>query len=408
MHDKRTLVPGSKTIAWVADGIGCRLLADGKTLAYCIDYTDAGGKRVRVFKAENNTPLRREADARAALAKVIVRKGEGLDLVKSDITIEQFGSEWFERQEGKQSTRDLHALNLRLHIYPRLGRLRVSQFNENHYRDLMLQLRRDGKSPSTIRNILNPLRQIVDEAVMRRLLAANPWDRVPKKERPTQGTSTKRILTSDEIATLLEAARPKRPSASLRLWALITLYIYSGVRAGEALGLTWDHVDFDGGLLKIRRQLDKKSGGFTTLKTRASTRDIPIAPPLRAALLEWRMQSRHTDDPGDFVFATESGTAWSHRNSLRAVTDLALTIGINSEPEDASRPNLDQHALRHVFASAMIRISKGDAERVARLTGHDDIQTLTRTYSHEFQAVRGGSTVSDEAALIESAFASNL
>jgi hypothetical protein len=37
----------------------------------------------------------------------------------------------------------------------------------------------------------------------------------------------------------------------------------------------------------------------------------------------------------------------------------------------------------------MIRITKGDGEAVAALSGHADIDVLLKTYSHEFDAARG-------------------
>ena len=66
-------------------------------------------------------------------------------------------------------------------------------------------------------------------------------------------------------------------------------------------------------------------------------------------------------------------------------------------------PNLDYHALRHTFASAMIKATKGDAEKVRRWTGHADIKVLLERYSHEFQAARGGRRVEADIAEMDAA-----
>ena len=60
------------------------------------------------------------------------------------------------------------------------------------------------------------------------------------------------------------------------------------------------------------------------------------------------------------------------------------------DQETEERPNLDYHSLRHTFASAMIKATRGDAEKVRRWTGHKDIKVLLERYSHEFESARGG------------------
>lgn len=404
----------SKKIVWVADGIGYRILADGKTKAYCIDYFDAAGKRVRSFKhPETGESLRRETDARAALAHVIVSKAKGTQLVKSTVTLNDLAQEWLGRREidARSGTMAGWRSNLNLHVLPALGRLEVSKISENHIRNLMLEKRREKKSEATIANIVQPLRLILDEAVVQRVISVNPWDRVPKKERPkpSQTQERKRILSIDEVDRLLASAVVQ----GARAHALVSAYLYAGLRLSEALGLVWEDVDLDAGLIRVRFQLGRDKGGEklrTPLKTNSSSRDIPVARELRQALLKWKLASLHTAD-ADFVFATSTGTPLTQRNAFRLVMSIAEKARINeARPADApadwrpAQPNMDIHSLRHVFASAMIRVTRGDAEAVAALTGHADTEILTKVYSHEFEAVRGGVSVAEKAAMIDAAF----
>ncbi|MBA2706192.1 MAG: tyrosine-type recombinase/integrase [Gemmatimonadaceae bacterium] len=80
--------------------------------------------------------------------------------------------------------------------------------------------------------------------------------------------------------------------------------------------------------------------------------------------------------------------------------------GINVDPklETEDTPNLDFHSLRHTFASAMIKATKGDAEKVRRWTGHADIKVLLERYSHEFESARGGRRVEDDIAEMDAAY----
>lgn len=68
--------------------------------------------------------------------------------------------------------------------------------------------------------------------------------------------------------------------------------VESGMRIGELLGLTWDCVDFDNGIIKIRKTLPYFPNGgdaiyeFHRPKTKAGKRDIPMTVDVKEALLE--------------------------------------------------------------------------------------------------------------------------
>src|SRR5262249_39354728 len=155
----------------------------------------------------------------------------------------------------------------------------------------------------------------------------------------------------------------------LRWAAFIALGLYAGLRIGEALGLVWKDVDLDVGVLRVRQQRDVKTGELRDLKTEASGREIPVSSGLRRALVEWKLKSDFTrnEEP---VISTAIGGPVSHRNGLRTLCEIARGCGINvaSDKETVECPNLDFHSLRHTFASAMIKATKGDAEKVRRWT----------------------------------------
>lgn len=61
-------------------------------------------------------------------------------------------------------------------------------------------------------------------------------------------------------------------------------------------------------------------------------------------------------------------------------------------------------SLRHTFASAMIKGTKGDAEKVRRWMGHADIKVLLERYSHEFESARGGRGIDEDIAEMDAAY----
>ncbi len=394
----------SKRIIWTSENIGYRVLANGKR-SYCFRYRDSATVQRCKFLGAGST----QTQAKAKLAEVSVAKKRG-DWVK--VSREPFGSfaeRWLtEQTELEQSTLDVYRWHLETWITPsRHFRKAISDVTHNDVAEFIADLKRYRRADRTalkgwtIRGAVSVLSGVFVEAVDQGVLASNPVEKVSRRKREKVDDETpKRILSIDEINVLLAAARER----GLRWQALVGLFVFSGLRLGEALGLTWGNVDFENGELRVRKQRDAKTGLLRDVKTKASKRQVPLATPLRKTLIELQLASSYTD-PSDYVITTGSGSSVSHRNALRAVTEIALACGINAEEETEEQPNLDCHSLRHVFGSAMIKATNGDAERVRVWMGHSDTKTLLRCYSHEFEAVRGGRQIAQEIAQIDAAFA---
>jgi integrase len=309
-----------------------------------------------------------------------------------------------------ERTKALWRGHVERHLIPFFGNLKMNEVKRQHVRAFLLKKRQDGLAEATIRSICSPLRAILDEAVEENLLAVSPWVKVPKKERPKgKPQSVKRILTVDEIDRLLAEAEQRGPG----LKAFASTLVFAGLRIGEALGLVWSDIDFDTGEIRNRQQLIQHTTRRGPLKTKASRREVPISTELRKALKTWWLASEFKCDQ-HFVFSTLSGRPTTHRNALRALQRAATAVGLNVDTQERDEavargedlpPNVDAHCLRHLFASAMIRATKGDAEKVAKLTGHDDVKTLLDVYSHDFTAVRGGRDIQKDIELIDAAFA---
>ena len=180
---------------------------------------------------------------------------------------------------------------------------------------------------------MSVLSGIFAEAVDQGLLAANPVQKVARRKREkVSDEGLKRVLSLDEIETLMNAATKR----GLKWSALIGLGVYAGLRSGEALGLRWQDVDLEANIIRVRLQRDAKSGVLRDLKTEASRRDVPIATPLRRALVEWKLKSDYTELE-HAVISTATGTSVSQRNALRTVCEVALSCGDQRRSEARDR-----------------------------------------------------------------------
>lgn len=75
----------------------------------------------------------------------------------------------------------------------------------------------------------------------------------------------------------------------------------TGLRASELTGLRWDDIDFDAGVLYVRRGVVYSVVG--EMKTDASRSQLPLAPWLVDSLLAWRKETPYAK-PTDWIFAS--------------------------------------------------------------------------------------------------------
>jgi integrase len=180
-----------------------------------------------------------------------------------------------------------------------------------------------------------------------------------------------RILRPEEIDALLRAVTPLyRP--------LLATAIFTGLRQGELLGLTWADIDLRAGLVRVRKQLDR-DGVRVSPKTPQAVREVVLMPALGHILRQHRLSSRFSGDYAP-VFASSAGTPMHYRNVTRRGLAVAIErAGLNGH----DRPSLRFHDLRHTFASLLIA-EGGNVVFVSRQLGHASADITLKVYAHLF------------------------
>lgn len=296
----------------------------------------------------------------------------------------EYAATWLESIRGlvRPRTYEGYVYRLERHILPRLGQRRLDEISVDDVLTLIGELREGGYTAWSIRSILTPLSRLFSYAVRRDLIAVSPISKLDRGERPAVWKREQRVLNSEEIGRLLDAAAP-------RYRTLIASAILTGLRQSELLALRWRDVDFDEQIIRVRTALDRH-GNDVPPKTQHAVRDVILIPALAETLQEHREQSPYKE-ADDFVFASRVGTPLHWRNvSRRALKPALRAAGI--EP-------LRWHDLRHTFASLLIG---GGANVVfaSRQLGHGSSDITLRVYSHLFDHAEQAQRTRD---LLESA-----
>jgi integrase len=195
--------------------------------------------------------------------------------------------------------------------------------------------------------------------------------------------SKKPILTSEQVAVLLPAARADRERG-----IYVAFPFLAGTRPSEQLGLLWDDVDFDANVIHVCR-MQERDGFITDLtKTVAGTRDIPMCSMLRGMLLEWRLVCPRREGQLHRVFPSPGRLApWPqpriggggplryHNFFHRYWTPMLKRLGL---------PHVTPHSARHYFISTL-QAQGLEPGLVAKIAGHANPAVTLAVYT---QAVR--------------------
>lgn len=256
-------------------------------------------------------------------------------------------------------TRDYEG-DLRRHVEPALGDLRLSEVRRANVQDLIDMLVAAGLAPSTVRNALDPLRRIFDRAVKRDLIPFSPCQHL---EVP-RGTGTRDRIASPVEAAALIAALPADDRA---VWATM---FYAGLRIGEVRGLRARDVDLHGGVLEVEQSWDDIEGAQRGTKSGwAARRTVSLIGELRPLLTEHLMASGRRDD--DLLFG-RTATEAHDRGTIRRRA-LAAWKAAGLKP-------ITPHECRHTFGS-MIAAAGIDAGERQRQMGHGSSAMMDR-YTH--------------------------
>jgi integrase len=187
------------------------------------------------------------------------------------------------------------------------------------------------------------------------------------------------IPTKDEIRRLLAGAPPRwRP--------LLVTATFTGLRASELRGLTWDNVDLPNSTLYVRQRADRWNA-MGRPKSKAGNRAVILPPIVINTLREWRLAC--PKGALNLVFPNGAGNVATLARIDAVFWPLQMACGINRQigtSDDGSpilRARYGLHALRHFYASWLI--DEGfPPKRVQALLGHSNIAMTLDTYGHLF------------------------
>jgi integrase len=338
------------------------------------------GWEASVFDRRSGQKVRktfdREADAKVWRADKLAGMRRGKSVVPTRITLREVADEFLAAAEkGRVTSRKgqrykpatlrsyRHALEQRM--LPELGALQVSEIRRRDVQGLADRMLGEGLSPSTVHNMLDPLRSIFRRAIQRELVEENPTAGL---DLPTPSGDRQRIATPTKAAALIAAL----PHEDRALWASA---FYAGLRRGELMALRCSDVDLGRSEIRVERGWDQYEGEQDP-KSKAGTRTVPILAVLRDYLDDHLLSTGRQGN--DLVFG---------RDARRPFVASTVDNRARRAWEEAKLTGLTMHECRHTFASLLID-SGANPKAVQEFMGHGSIKVTFDTYGHLFPGSR--------------------
>ena len=214
----------------------------------------------------------RQADLE--LARLIEEAwGGGPTLDKKTTLGDYLVKEWLPHYKRRRRPKSYETREtaVRKHIVPHLGHVALIGLRPRAIQKWVDAQEDKGFAPATVRLMVDTLRLALNQAVAWELIDRNP---AAALELPDPGERVARSWTVAETRAFLGHPVARR---NLCLWVVIA---NAQLRRGEAAGLLWEDVDFERGLIVVRRQGQQRRGGGFDLaepKTPKSTRVLPMA-----------------------------------------------------------------------------------------------------------------------------------
>jgi integrase len=367
--------------------------------------------RVTIGTKDDGTPDRRHR--RGKTRTEVVRKVRDLEKLRGGGNVPKAGqryrvaawlTHWVETIAAppniSENAHSGYEVDVRVHLIPGIGAHWLDKLQADHLEKLYAKMIRDGKAPATVHHVHRTARNALNEAKRRGYITQNP---AQVAKAPKLDDDEAEPYSVAEVRRLLALVADRRNGPR---WVVA---LALGLRQGEALGLKWEHVDLDTGLLRVRRnrlrpKYDHGCGGTCgrtagycperkqtrpdtgPTKSRAGRRVVGLPDPLivllkvhRTGQEAERQAARQLWHEEGWVFAKPDGKPLNPNTDYHEWKALI---------EEAGLPDRRLHDARHTAATVLAILNVPTTHAMA-IMGWSSAEMAAR-YQHVLDSIRKG------------------
>ena len=258
------------------------------------------------------------------------------------------------------------------HINPILGEYDLNDLNHTILQNFVIHklnygnlITHNSLSTNSVILIVSLLKQALKEA---KKLSLINYDESNLIKLPSISEKEISVFTKYEQNALESYCLNSKPN-----YIGIIICLYTGIRLGELLALTWDDINFEKRLLSINKTVCVLSlNGKATLhvdkpKTSRSLRVIPLPKQLVILLKENKKTSS-----SKYIICTKKGGIVNNRSYQKTFKSILNKCRI---------PYRNFHSLRHTFATRALELGL-DVKTLSEILGHKNPNITLNRYAH--------------------------
>ena len=355
---------------------------NGKSYTYWEARVTVGHDPITGKQVQRSITGKTQKEVAQKMREMAVEVDQGTYQAPSKMTLGEWLETWKKEYTGdvKPSTVYLYSRNIDQYIIPWLGAVKLAELTPLQVQTLYNRLLKPDQkevrplSAKTVRNVHGVLHKALEQAVQVGYMRTNPASAC-KPPRVTKAEI--KPLDASQISAFLKVAQGHPHEY------LYQITMFTGLRQGEVLGLTWDCLDMERGTLLVKQQLrrEQKKGGkyyFSPPKNNKA-RVLTLAPTvLRLFRLQKIRQNGMRAKAGELwqesnlIFSNAVGSYLSYRTVYDCFKRLMVKIGA---------PSTRFHDLRHTYAVMAIQ-SGDDIKTVQENLGHATAAFTLDVYGH--------------------------
>lgn len=348
--------------------------------------TDGNGKKIikaTTFVPPYDVSPKKAEKLAQEFAFAFERRCKGYPQLNENMRFAELAEWYFENYapvELKEGTLYNYKSAYKNHIAPVFGNVKVKDITTPRLTQFVQSIKRH---PETVRKIYVVIQSIFHRGVEQGFIRDTPCRNVilPKNK----GKKKKPVLDEEQSKRFMELLETK--SCDLDIKRMIKVLLYTGLRSGEMLALSWNDINFEDMTISIEHNLADVGGKhwLTTPKTESSIRTIGMSQTLADIFREQKKyQEQLIEALGDdfphpeMVFTSANGN-YRDRTSL-GTSFRRFLKGTEFE-------FLTLHQLRHCNATLLLN-SGVDLKVVSEHLGHCDIGVTANVYADVLKSTK--------------------
>ena len=331
--------------------------------------------RVQIAMNDDGTPVYKQIQADSQnqlndrIVKAYVDSGRiwefmdkpDMEPQKHSITFGEYVDKWmnvYKENKLKPSTIATYKKHLHAHVLPAFGKREIASITTE---DVQLFLNeRKHLARKTLSSMRHFMGEVFKDAVEDGLISKDPTAS-RRISIPSSKVNEREALPLEQFREILS----QLDMLSIPDKQMLVLMMFTGMRRGEVLGLRWEDIDTDVGLIHIRRNVTHAGGNHPVIgtpKTKSGRRDIPLDPYVLEVL-------KPLQESGFIIGGETPITMTTYNNTWRRIKKTVDLHGATA------------HVFRHSYLTYMAG-TETDNKTLQTIAGHSTIGMTMNRYVH--------------------------